>query len=137
MEIIGPHLTLNDGWEELDEEKRGLVATSSDAELIMNFNVTELVEKLNFIVMQSYGEDWADSCIEVKAKVLRRDRNAPSSEQTMQMNGFHAKNTSESFNYKMELGKNKAMSGDELIINIDLVGGTTFKIVMGMIFCRF
>ena len=134
LNIMEPHVTLNDGWEDLDEEKKGLVATTSDAKLKMKFNLTEPVEKMNFIVMQSYGEKWANSKVEVKALVLREGVQV--TEKTMYMEGFHAKNTSESFNYKMDLGENKALGGDELIVDVNLVGGTTFK-VMGMMFCRF
>ena len=53
----------------------------------------------------------------------------------MQIKGFHAKHTSESYNYKMHLGEIKAVGGDELIVDVNLVGGTTFQI-MGMMFCR-
>ena len=63
LEIMAPYITLNDGWEELggkkrkyseDPKKRGLIPKKSDAKLKMKFNLTEPVEMLNFIVMQSY-----------------------------------------------------------------------------------
>jgi len=136
MDVVESYITLNDGWEETNEsKKRGLTPTTSDAKLKMRFtNLTQPVEKLNFIVMQSYGEKWAGSKIEVKASVFRNREKA--AEQSMEIEGFHAKNTSESFNFKMDLGGNKAVEGDELEVGINMVGGTTFKI-MGMMFCRF
>eukprot|EP00551_Chaetoceros_affinis_P012545 CAMPEP_0203681354 /NCGR_PEP_ID=MMETSP0090-20130426/42476_1 /ASSEMBLY_ACC=CAM_ASM_001088 /TAXON_ID=426623 /ORGANISM="Chaetoceros affinis, Strain CCMP159" /LENGTH=59 /DNA_ID=CAMNT_0050549805 /DNA_START=18 /DNA_END=195 /DNA_ORIENTATION=+ len=54
----------------------------------------------------------------------------------MEIEGFHAKNTSESFSFKMDLGGNKAAEGDELDVGVDMVGGTTFKI-MGMMIVDF
>jgi len=134
LNIMESYLDLNDGWEQSDEQKTGLVPTKSDAKLKMRFNLTEPVEKLNFIVMQSYGEKWANSKIVVKASVFRNGEQA--AEQSMEMEGFHAKQTSESFNYKMDLGENKALEGDELVVDVNMAGGTTFKI-MGMMFCRF
>ncbi len=142
MDVIQPYVTLNDGWEEFTDWKRkgekiGFIPNKANAKLKMRFNLTETeasIEKLNFVVMQSYGEKWANSTIEVKAKVIRGGERI--TEETMQMKGYHAKNTSESFNYKMDLGKKRAINGDQLFVDITLVGGTTFKI-MGMMFCRF
>jgi len=136
LDTVEPYLTLNDGWIETSEYKKlALAATRWDAKLEMRFtNLTQPVEKLNFIVMQSYGKTWARSKVEVRASVLRNREQA--AEQTMEMEGFHAKNTSESFNYKMDLGENKALEGDELVVDINMVGGNKFRI-MGMMFCRF
>ena len=136
LDVVEPYKTLNYAWEETNEsKKRGLTPTTSDAKLKMRFtNLTQPIEKLDFIVMRSYRERCAGSKVEVKASVFRNREQA--AEQTMEIEGLHAKNTSESFNIEMDLGGNKAIDGDELEVGINMVGGTMFKI-MGMMFCRF
>ena len=63
-------------------------------------------------------------------------KQAAAVEQSMEIEGFHDTETSESFNFNLDLGEDRAMEGDALVIDVKLVGGTTFKI-MGMMFCQF
>jgi len=137
LELAEPYLTLNNGWEQTsDHGKIGLTPTSLDAKLSLRFNMTNEVKKLNFVVMKSYGEKWAGSKIEVKVSILRDGKHEAPVKQSMEIEGFHSKNTSESFIHYIDLDEHSTMKGDELTVDVKLVGGTTFKI-MGMMFCNF
>ena len=54
------------------------------------------------------------------------------------MNGFHDKNTSETYTSQLDLNddgmNNIGERGDDLKLKFRLIGGSTFKI-MGMAFC--
>ena len=92
---------------------------------------------MNFVVMQSYGEKWAGSKIEARASVFKdEDGEQAEVERSLEIEGFHDSQTSESFNFALDLGEDRAVEGDSLVIDVKLVGGPTFKI-MGMMFCQF
>jgi len=138
-------LTSNDGWESMDDNsKLGFCATKKNAKFEMIVKNVDLpVRALNFMVMKSYGHKWQDSEIVIDAFVLKKsddayDNKRPNNMRTMSMNipGYHDKNTSESYTYRMDLGidgKDVALHED-LMVQIELIGGSTFKI-LGMAFC--
>jgi hypothetical protein len=98
--------------------------------------------------MKSYGEKWEGSTLKVEAFVDRKIEDGgeqprtPSSTNAnaeplriLEIEGVHDKHTSESYNYKIDLGEERVLAGDVLNVDIRLIGGTTAKI-MGMLFCR-
>jgi hypothetical protein len=95
--------------------------------------------------MKSYGEKWEGSTLKVEAFVDRQiegggQPRTPSSTaaeplRSLEIEGVHDKHTSESYNYKLDLGEERVLAGDVLNVDIRLIGGTTAKI-MGMLFCR-
>jgi hypothetical protein len=137
IEKITPFLVENDGWEEMHEGKAGLVPAKVDASLKLRFaNITDQIQTLNFIAMKSYGEKWEDSRFKVDVFIARNSGEASSNPlRSLEIEGVHNKHTSENFDYKIDLGEKRALPGDVLNVHIQLVGGTTAKI-MGMMFCR-
>jgi hypothetical protein len=150
MEILAPFVVENDGWEEAASgEKKGLVPSKANASLKLRFDdITDQVQTLNFIAMKSYGEKWEGSTLKVEAFVDRKIEDGgeqprtPSSTNAnaeplriLEIEGVHDKHTSESYNYKIDLGEERVLAGDVLNVDIRLIGGTTAKI-MGMMFCR-
>jgi len=146
METIAPFVVENDGWEAANDEKKGLVPSKANASLKLRFdNITDQIQTLNFIAMKSYGEKWEGSKFKVEAFVHRniegggRPRTPSSSAgeplRSLEIEGVHDKHTSESYNYKIDLGKERVLAGDILNVEIRLIGGTTAKIT-GMMFCR-
>jgi hypothetical protein len=146
MEIIAPFVVENDGWDAASDEKKGLVPSKANASLKLRFdNITDQIQTLNFIAMKSYGEKWEGSTLKVEAFVDRKiegggQPRTPSSTaaeplRSLEIEGVHDKHTSESYNYKLDLGEERVLAGDVLNVDIRLIGGTTAKI-MGMLFCR-
>ena len=149
MEIIAPFVVENDGWDAASDEKKGLVPSKANASLKLRFdNITDQIQTLNFIAMKSYGEKWEGSTLKVEAFVDRKIEDGgeqprtPSSTNAnaeplriLEIEGVHDKHTSESYNYKLDLGEERVLAGDVLNVDIRLIGGTTAKI-MGMLFCR-
>ena len=137
IEQIAPFLVENDGWEEMDKDKTGLVPAKVDASLKLRFdNITDQIQALNFVAMKSYGEKWEGSRIKVDAVIDRKNGEASSKPmRSLEIEGVHDKHTSETYVYKIDFGEERALPGDVLNVHIQLVGGTTAKI-MGMMFCR-
>ena len=146
METVEPFVVENDGWEAASDEKKGLVPSKPNASLKLRFdNITDQIQTLNFIAMKSYGEQWEGSKFKVEAFVDRKieDGGQPRTPfstaaeplRSLEIEGVHDKHTSESYNYKIDLGDERVLAGDVLNVNIRLTGGTTAKI-MGMLFCR-
>lgn len=134
LKTLHSYINTNDGWYQIEEGKIGLVPNKIDAKLNMEFNVTSSMKVLNFMFMKSYGEKWAESKIKVDAFVIRNGQEGE--HQEAEIEGFHMKNTSEVYTTKVKLDDKGALKGNKLHVNIQLVGGSTFKL-MGMMFCAF
>jgi hypothetical protein len=144
-EVMAPFVIENDGWIESNDEKNGLVPQHANASLKMQFvNVTDKIQTLNFIAMKSYGEKWDGSKVRVEMFIDRKGYDQQTTGvtrsleplRTLDIEGFHSKKTSESYDYKVDLGDERVLVGDTLRVSIKLIGGNTSKI-MGMLFCRF
>jgi len=143
--ILAPVLKMSEGWEGNDDHKKaGYVAIEPNAVFVLEFaNLQKSVKSLTFFVMTSYGEKWEGSKIHVDSVVIKsgseeseKTTSIPSA--SMDIAGYHEKNTSETFAHKLQLGSGTdgewAKVGDNLRVQVKLVGGSTFKI-MGMLFC--
>jgi hypothetical protein len=121
-----------------DNNKLGWAPTSGvGSTFILEWkNITQPVRAVTWMIMRSYGEKWDGSLSDVEVW----------SENTLvlknNIEGFHNKTTSETYNIKMNLFDNDKRQGDGngVVIGINLkivfmlVGGSTFKI-SGMAIC--
>ena len=142
---VGKYVTSNEGWGAAnDNNKLGWVPLSGlGSKFAMEFrDIPQPVRAATWMVTRSYGERWEGSTLRVEAwsggtLLARRD-----------IEGYHDKNTSETYNIKMRLdgagvdgdgdarggGEGGAVAGSDLRIMFELVGGSTFKI-SGMAIC--
>eukprot|EP00957_Ditylum_brightwellii_P116627 8896345-Ditylum_brightwellii.AAC.1 len=147
QERINTAVVSNDGWEVLaDNEKLGYVATNANAffemKLSLDDTTMDVVQTVNFMVMRSYGDKWEGSKVRVDAYIYKsgmegkeEDEMTRAPTKSMEIVGYHEKETSETYNYKIDFGEEgKAVGGDTLRVRVELVGGSTFKF-MGMAIC--
>ena len=142
---VGKYVTSNEGWGGAnDNNKLGWVPLSGlGSKFTMEFKgIPRPVRAATWMIMRSYGDRWEGSMLHVEAwsgetLLARRD-----------IEGYHDKNTSETYNIKMRLdgvgvdgdddarkdGEGGAVTGSDLRITFELVGGSTFKI-SGMAIC--
>ena len=130
---IAKYLTSNEGWSAMDDNnKLGWVPTSGlGSKFTMEFKkIVQPVRAVTWMIMRSYGEKWDGSMLSVEVwsngtLLAKQD-----------IEGYHDKKTSETYNIKMRLdGKGPGAGvGSDLQINFTLIGGTTFKI-SGMAIC--
>jgi len=129
-------LEANDGWKSTaDNGKLGYSSSRNGANFILHFPKNDhVIQTLNFMVMTSYGDKWKDSRVLVEATINDSNSDRPTYTKSMEIVGFHDKNTSETYNYKLDLGSQKVTPGDSLRLQITLIGGNSFKF-MGMAMC--
>ena len=130
---IAKYLTSNEGWSAMDDNnKLGWVPTSGlGSKFTMEFKtIVQPVRVVTWMIMRSYGEKWDGSMLSVEVwsngtLLAKQD-----------IEGYHDKKTSETYNIKMRLdGEGRGAGvGSDLQINFTLIGGTTFKI-SGMAIC--
>jgi hypothetical protein len=90
------------------------------------------------MVMTSYGAKWEGSNIRVEVFFRKEKGDDKAYEKlgnSIFLSGEHSKQTSETYIHEMQLGTTAATVGGDLKVDVELIGGTTFKL-MGMAFCH-
>jgi len=131
MKQMAPVIMSHDGWSAADDNRKlGWVPTGGlGSKFTLGWNdISQPVKAVNFMVMKSYGEKWANSTLEVK--IWSGDDSV--GEEII--HGFHDKHTSETYNIKIPLHGEGLKKGSELRISHELIAGNTFKI-LGMAVC--
>ena len=152
---LAPYLTMNEGWtSESDHGKLGLVPAApegggsapSGGGARFALEVKELeqpVRVITVMALQSYGPRWEGSRVAVRAEASSSSTSSPFSSshgyrhllpEAVVLSGEHGRSTSELYNHEIVLGGGGAPAGEDLRVEVELVGGTTFKI-MGMALC--
>ena len=85
--------------------------------------------------MKSYDAKWRGSEVEMQVFVQKRGESTEASVGTISIEGYHEKRTSESYPNRFILPSEQSIHrGDNIRIEFNLVGGSTFKIT-GMMIC--
>lgn len=140
-EYLKPFLLSSKGWDPIMEfgsdgsvEKLGLIATGANASMTVRLtNVDQVVQVINLQRIKSYGDKWAGSKAELTLLVEYPDKAAYTTQ--FDVEGYHEAKNSISYPFEYDLKDNKATVGSNVTLSIDLVGGTTFKI-LGIMLCN-
>jgi len=151
---IGGFVQKSDGWGWEDNmktygwtNKLGWVAKKAGAKVVLALDeLHQPLRRISLISMKSYGEKWEGSEAKFTATVSLKQQNTthhsapvgsdPTTTTTMHVLGSHNSTTSVSYTDVMELSGHGAGVGDGLTLEIELVGGTTFKI-QGLMICSY
>jgi len=136
---VNPFIGYNDGWKtEYDmstgrARKPGFIAKKKGA--VLQFNLFDLSIPLNMLTIQylrSYGETWEGSQVLI---TVRRKKNLPdwTETTTTHLSGIHDEKTSITYDAEIHFPHEIEM-GSDVQVEIQLTGGTTFKII-GMMLC--
>ena len=155
MEQMNPFIVSMKGWEyESVRDKSGLhipvtkqndaksaevvTYTTADASIQLKFDVSRKESKIkvfNFVVMQSYGDKWENSTVEVQIKGIKRTvkggkegnslevRKEVVINKNIEMVGYHGRNTSESFHYVFKFEDDDIVTSGEVALNEYEKGG--------------
>ena len=133
-----------DGWTAENDEshgwarKLGLVATKANAKLEHQLkNITQLAKTLTIHSIKSYGEKWEGS----RAQILVTVKPPPGAPEQAYfqtvldgyIDGVHKSTSSIAYTTKFDL-EPAAEEGSDVVLNIKLLGESTFKIT-GMMLC--
>lgn len=141
---IKPYTVENNGWEtNVDmsagfSRKTGLVASFPHAHLIFEFSPLEKeVNFINLMILRSNQPKWmggvARFSIYVDATAVDKNEEKPR-ELSFDVPGFHTKSEPITYPIEVDLKGFKAPVGSILRVSVELVQGTSFKII-GMMFC--
>lgn len=113
-------------------DKLGMSPSRLSKEMLLEFpKLVQPIHSITIFYMKSYGEQWDNSEIALSASTLERGTNWTEVRKAS-LFGFHNKKTSETYTYRMEVD---VEAGMDFRVGIQLVGGTTFK-VMGLAICK-
>lgn len=138
------HKTNIEGWEaeRKSEEgwsnKDGWIATQANATMGLRFpSVEKDIKTVSIYFLRSYGEKWRDSKARFTISRVPIDEEKGNVLSEFDISGFHA---DEDYHYSLTQSETIRLSetvakGETLDIEVDLVGGSHFKI-MGMMLCN-
>jgi len=118
------------GWH----YKLGYVAHAANATTtFFKDNTHTQVRALKVSYLRSYGEKWKDS----RAKFTLRAVKAGTAflEKTFTLEGSHNSNTSIAYQHELDLGEESIPPNVRVELNIQMIGGTSFKII-GLTMCN-
>uniref|UniRef100_A0A7S2JWF6 Uncharacterized protein n=1 Tax=Leptocylindrus danicus TaxID=163516 RepID=A0A7S2JWF6_9STRA len=131
--LINPLLSSGDGWKvAIDNEKLGIVPDEGlGSKISFQFdNLSQSVRAINILAMKSYGNKWADSA--ARFSIFGGESTTPVAIEVI--TGHHESQTSVSYDYKINIDENMIEKGGKMRLNVELIGGSTFKIT-GMSIC--
>mmetsp|Transcript_13351 Transcript_13351/g.24194 ORF Transcript_13351/g.24194 Transcript_13351/m.24194 type:complete len:671 (-) Transcript_13351:55-2067(-) len=137
QEVWSKHVRENQGWVLVrDYGKLGFVPTKGlDSKFTMEFPaLKQPIHVVTFMNMKSYGEKWSNSRVKAHASIRKAGTEKWIELTSSEMEGFHGKNTSEIYTHEMQLSDNGVEAGHDLRIGLDLIGGSTFKLI-GLAVC--
>jgi hypothetical protein len=138
---IKPFVILNEGWQVLSDmstgwsRKTGLVAVASDAKIFFKVsNITKEVRYFHLMSLKSNGERWQNGKAEFRLAILPNGEASQAMETTFMIDGYHESDKHITYHFTLDFEDNKAPVGSDIVMSVELVQGTSFKI-LGMMLC--
>jgi hypothetical protein len=125
----------NNGWNLVNENgKMGYMPNKVGNKMTLLFsNLTQPIRSVTFFILKSYGSKWEGSRVRAQVSKQQKDTSEWELLSSLEMQGTHAKNTSEMYPETMEFPIEIPQSSS-LQVSYELTGGSTFKI-MGLTIC--
>ena len=140
---IAPFQVLSTGWAGQDDirtggwqNKLGLVADKAGASIVLELkNIENRIRFLTLDSLKSYGEKWANSEAQFNITIWKNS-SFVEHETSFRVKGYHNRTASISSSYRLDLSAHSAKPGQTVTLQIQLVGGTMFKIIALMLCSR-
>ena len=134
---LAPFIVNNSGWSFAEDHgKLGLVPEGIKATVTLEFhNSIHPIRSVMLMNMKSFGDKWANSSVRVQAFEIQQNETVEGSPlpiASVEVLGFHDSETSVS--YKESIPISIGASKSSLRLTMELVGGSTAKI-MGLTVC--
>ncbi len=126
---------VKNGWQ----NKLGVVARKAGARMVLQLpNITTAIKVVTLHYLKSYGDKWQDSTANFTFSIHRQHpaHHHQYDQRSWQLQGFHDQETSISYPHTVDTGRvHQAQPGDTVNLEIELVGGSTFKI-LSLLLCN-
>jgi len=127
------------GWEAVEDyyaggyaRRLGWVATKLKASFSLQWrNIQREVRTLDLYTLKSYGDKWAGS---IARFTLTTEHQNKKQTKSVEIKGSHGSESSITYEHTLKL-ESKALKGSTMTLKVDLIGGSTFKII-GMMLCK-
>lgn len=122
---------MRNGWQ----NKLGLAAHTPGAKIQLRINnINNRIRKITLHSLKSYGEKWQGSEAEFRIKILSGE--TVKHETSFRQTGIHDSETSIAYPFVLDLEDHAAEIGETVEMEIELVGGSEFKIIALMMCSR-
>lgn len=145
QKYLKPYTVGNSGWEILSDmstgwsRKTGLVAISAGAKLVLQVkNVDKEVRYLHLMTLKSNVQPWITGKVRFRVGIWAPGKGDQPSETSFEIDGSHQTSSTDpehiTHHFNMDFGDNKAPIGSDIMWSLELVEGSTFK-VLGLMLC--
>ena len=123
------------GWS----RKTGLVAVSAGANMVLQIkNVNKEVRYLHLMTLKSNVDPWKSGRIRIRVAILSPGKEDKPLETSVEIDGNHQSSRGDpehiTHHFNLDFGGNKAPIGSDIMMSLELVEGSNFKI-LGIMLC--
>jgi hypothetical protein len=145
QKYLKPYITSNNGWEVLSDmstgwsRKTGLVAISAGAQMVLQVkNIPKEVRYFHLMTLKSNVDPWRTGKARFRVAILAPGKENKPMETSFEIDGKHESKTEGAeyitHHYNMDFEGHRALIGSDIMISLELVEGTIFK-VLGLMMC--
>lgn len=141
QEYVDKFVTQNSGWRAVSDistgfsRKAGLEAIEEGASVTLEFaNITKEIEFIDLMTVKSYLAKFQNSRARFTVNIKTIDEKKQPQEIIFEVDGYHTSSTHVTFPIEVDLKGFSAPVGSDIAMKIDLISGSTFKII-GMLLC--
>ena len=145
QKYLKPYTVGSSGWEILSDmstgwsRKTGLVAISAGAKMVLKVkNVEKEVRYLHLMTLKSNVEPWTTGKVRFRVGIWAPEKGEQPLETSFEIDGAHQTSSTDpehiTHHFNMDFGDNKAPVGSDIMLSLELVQGSNFK-VLGLMLC--
>ena len=142
---LAQYTVSSSGWEVLSDmttgwsRKTGLVAIGAGANMVLQVkNVNKAVRYLHLMTRKSNVEPWKSGRMRFRVAILSPGKMDQPLETSLEIDGYHQTSGADSehitHHFNLDFGDNKAPIGSDIMMSLELVEGSSFKI-LGIMLC--
>jgi hypothetical protein len=145
QKYLKPYTTSNNGWEVLSDmstgwsRKTGLVAINAGAQMVLQVkNIQKEVRYFHLMTLKSNVDPWRTGKARFRVAILAPGKESKPMETSFEIDGKHESKSEApeyiTHHYNMDFEGHRAPIGSDIMISLELVEGTIFK-VLGLMLC--
>jgi hypothetical protein len=142
QKYIQPFLAHINGWKVLSDmstgwsRKTALVAVEPNALVLFKIpSIQKEVRYFHLMTLKSNGAAWKEGKARFRVAILDPvDKDKASMEAYFDIDGYHDNDTDITYHFSVDLGVEKAVIGSDIMLSVEMLQGTGFKI-LGLMLC--
>lgn len=143
---LKPYTIANSGWEVLSDmstgwsRKTGLVAINEGAQMMLKVPaIAKEVQYLHIMTLKSNADPWRKGKMRFRIAILMPGKENEPLQTSFELDGRHETKSDQpehiTSHYNVNFEGNRAPVGSDIMISMELIAGTSFK-VLGVMICQ-